>query len=303
MTSAQVVTETPVTITSFSFQNYTHMDGHPRQTVSFFLQFLRSTFNPYRWHKSHENIKSEIVSLDFTDENGAAIPIEGDNLEIDVRIPLNSLDSSSNTFFVSPLTMRYHTVELTDISDSMILEVKPINRSLIMVVYVKKGERPTLENYNYSVIVPDYTSCKWKEVDGDLVAKCERSPYEVMSTAEFNETGLYYVGVLYFERDQLKSNHSRTRRSCFGRGKQKRDCVEPKPPPVKDAVPNRTLIYNPTTDQNYSVKVRKYSCYYFALTQDEWRKDGCKVSIEFEGERNITIKGTCYFNKSGYAIL
>ena len=239
---------------------------------------MRMTFNPYRWHASHKNIKSPIVSLEFIDNKGEIIPIGGDNLEIDIRLPLNSLEDSLNNFFIRPLTMRYHTVELANISDSMILEVEPVNSSLLMVIYVKKGERPTVENYDHNVIVPDYTFCKWEEVGGHLMANCSRSPYEIMSTADFNETGLYYIGVLYVEQDQLKLNHSRTKRSCFGKRRQKRNCVEPKPPPVKESAPNRTLIYNPAIDQNYSIKVRKYSCYYFALTQDEWRKDGCKVT-------------------------
>ena len=236
---------------------------------------IHMKFNPYQWHESHLNVKSEIMSLDFTDDKGVILPVGGNNLDIDIRIPLNSADSSLNNFFVRPLVMRYHTVELVDRSDSMILEVKPVNRSLMMIVYVKYGERPTVSSYNYTAIIPDYSSCNWVNIGGSLVAKCLRSPYEIMSTADFKRTGLYYVGVLYVERDQL--NRTRVRRSCFGR-RQKRDCVEPKPPPVKGIVYNRTLIYNPTTDQNYSVKVRKYSCYYFAFTQGQWNKDGCKVS-------------------------
>ncbi|XP_078351498.1 polycystin family receptor for egg jelly-like isoform X1 [Oculina patagonica] len=238
-------------------------------------QMLHMNFNPYQWHESHKNVKSEIMSLEFTDSKGIVLPVGGNNLDIDIRIPLNSADSSLNNFFVRPLMMRYHTVELTDISDSMILEVKPVNRSLMMIVYVKYGERPTVNNYSHTAIIPDYSSCSWANVSGHLVTKCSKSPYEIMSTADFSQTGLYYVGVLYVERSQL--NHTRIRRSCFGGRRQKRDCVEPKPPPVKGTVYNRTLTYNPTTDQNYSVKVRKYSCYYFSLTQDQWDKDGCKV--------------------------
>ena len=222
-------------------------------------------------------MKSEILSLEFTNNKGEVLPVGGDDVNIDIKIPLNSGNSSLNNFFIRPLTMRYHIVALDDISDSMILEVKPINRSLIMVVYVKYGGRPTVNDYDYNALVPDYSSCGWGTASGHLVARCTRSPYEIMSTADFNQTGLYYVGVLYIERSQL--NHTRTRRSCFGRRRQKRDCVEPKPPPVKGIEYNRTLFYNPTTDQNYSVKVRKYSCYYFSLTQNQWSKDGCKVSM------------------------
>jgi len=237
---------------------------------------IRTTFNPYRWDESHQQIKSEILSLEFSDNKGTVLPVGGNNIAIDIKIPLNSGKSSSNIFFIRPLMMRYHTLELTDISDSMILEVKPTNLSLMMVVYVKYGERPTVNSYSYTSIVPDYSSCNWVNRGGRFVAKCSRSPFEIISTADFNQTGLYYVGVLYVEQGQL--NSTRVRRSCFGRRRRKkRDCVEPKPPPVKGIEYNRTLTYNPTIDQNYSVKVRKYSCYYFSLTQDKWTKDGCKV--------------------------
>ena len=254
----------------------------------FILQMFRTTFNPFRWHKSYQNVKSEIQSLEFTDNKGAIIPVRGSNVDIAITIPLYSGNSSSSHFFIRALTMRYHTLELKDISDSMILEVKPINQSLIMIVYVKHGERPTVNNYDYTATVPDYSSCNLNNASGHLLAKCLRSPYEVMSAAEFNLTGLYHVGVVYFEKDKL--NHTRTRRSCFGRRRQKRDCVEPKPPPLKGIEYNRTLIYNPTTDQNYSVKVRKYSCYYFSLTQDQWSKDGCKVSMR----SSLILSGTSY---------
>ena len=238
---------------------------------------IRTTFNPYRWDESHQQIKSEILSLEFSDTKGTVLRVGGNNIDIDIKISLNTGKSSSNNFFIRPLMMRYHTLELTDVSDSMILEVKPTNLSLMMVVYVKKGERPTVNSYGYTAIVPDYSSCNWVNESGQFVARCSRSPFEIISTADFNETGTYYVGVLYIERGQL--NSTRVRRSCFGRRRRrkKRDCVEPKPPPVKGTEYNRTLTYNPTTDQNYSVKVRRYSCYYFSLTQDQWTKDGCKV--------------------------
>ena len=244
----------------------------------FIPQVTHTTFNPYRWDKSHMQIKSEILSLEFVDSKGTVLPVGGNDIDIDIKIPLKSgINSQSNYFFIKPLMMRYHTLELTDVSDSMILEVKPTNLSITMVVYVKYGERPTVDSYSYTAIVPDYSSCNWVNESGQFVARCSRSPFEIISTADLNETGTYYVGVLYIERGQL--NSTRVRRSCFGRRRRrkKRDCVEPKPPPVKGIEYNRTLIFNPSTDQNYSLKVRLYSCYYFSLTQDQWTKDGCKV--------------------------
>ena len=242
---------------------------------------IRTTFNPYRWNESHQQIKSDIISLEFSDSKGRVLPVGGNKIDIDIKIPLNSGDSSLNKFFIRPLMMRYHTLELTDVSDSIILEVKPSNLSLMMIVYVKYGERPTVNSYSYTAIVPDYSSCDWVNEGGQFAAKCSRSPFEIVSTAGFKQRGLYYVGVLYVERGQL--NSTRVRRSCFGRRRRrkKRDCVEPKPPPVKGIEYNRTLTYNPTTDQNYTVKVRKYSCYYFSLTQDQWTKDGCKVGRKY----------------------
>ena len=243
----------------------------------FILQVIRATFNPYRWDKSYQKIKSEISSLEFSDREGTALPVGGNNIDIDIKIPLKSgINSQSNDFFIRPLMMRYHTLELTDVSDSMILEVKPTNLSMTMVVYVRYGERPTVNSYSYTAIVPDYSSCNWVNESGQFAAKCSRSPFKVMSTANFKQTGTYHVGVL--NADSGDWNRTRVRRSCFGRRRKKRDCVEPKPPPLKGIEYNRVLTYNSSTDQNYSVIVRKYSCYYFSLTQDRWIKDGCKVS-------------------------
>ena len=238
---------------------------------------IRMTFNPYRWDESYQQIKSEIMSLEFSDSKGTVLPVGGNNIDIDIKIRLNSgINPSTDYFFIRPLLMRYHTLEVADVSDSMIVEVKPTNLSLTMVVYVKYGERPTVNSYSYTAIVPDYSSCNWVNESGQFGAKCSRSPFEIMSTANFKQTGTYYVGVLYAESGEL--NRTRVRRSCFERRRKKRDCVEPKPPPpLKGIEYSRTLTYNSSTDQNYSVSVRKYSCYYFSLTQDKWIKDGCKV--------------------------
>ena len=243
----------------------------------FIPQVTHTTFNPYRWDKSHMQIKSEILSLEFVDSKGTVLPVGGNDIDIDIKIPLKSgINSQSNYFFIKPLMMRYHTLELTDVSDSMILEVKPTNLSITMVVYVKYGERPTVDSYSYTAIVPDYSSCNWVNESGQFVAKCLRSPFNIMPTATFKQTGTYYVGVLYADGGHL--NRTRVRRSCFGRRRKKRDCVEPKPPPLKGIEYDRTLTYNSSTDRNYSVIVRRYSCYHFSLTQDKWIKDGCKVS-------------------------
>ena len=93
--------------------------------------------------------------------------------------------------------MRYHIIALDDVSDSIILEVKPINLNLMMVVYVKHGGRPTLNDFDFYTVIPDYSSCHYDALNGSLILKCVTSPYKVMSTGDFNQTGLYYVGVLY----------------------------------------------------------------------------------------------------------
>ena len=240
---------------------------------------IRTTFNPYRWDESYQQIKSEVLSLEFSDSKGTALPVGGNNIDIDIKIPLNSrINSLTDYFFIRPQIMRYHTLVLTDVSDSMILEVKPTNLSLTMVVYVKYGERPTVNSYSHTAVVPDYSSCNWVKESGQFEAKCSRSPFMIMSTANFKKTGTYYVGVLYAESGDL--NRTRVRRSCFGR-RRKRDCVEPKPPPLKGIEYNRTFTHNSSIDQNYSVIVRKYSCYYFSTKQDKWIKDGCKVGWKY----------------------
>ena len=177
---------------------------------------IRMTFNPYRWDESYKQIKLEIMSLEFSDSKGTVLPVGGNNIDIDIKIRLNSgINPSTDYFFIRPLLMRYHTLEVVDVFDSMIVEVKPTNLSLTMVVYVKYGERPTVNSYSYTAIVPDYSSCNWVNESGQFAAKCSRSPFEIMSTANFKQTGTYYVGVLYAESGEL--NRTRVRRSCFGR--------------------------------------------------------------------------------------
>ena len=108
--------------------------------------------------------------------------------------------------------MRYHIIALDDVSDSIILEVKSINRNLMMVVYVKHGGRPTLNDFDFYTVIPDYFSCHYDALNGSLILKCVTSPYKVMSTGDFNQTGLYYVGVLYIEKSQLHALEERDRK-------------------------------------------------------------------------------------------
>ena len=243
------------------------------------MQVIRTKLNPYKWDVSEGKVVSDILSLELTDSKGEIIPVSGTSSDIAINLSLHSgNDSLLNSFFVRPLTMRYHSVEIVELSESMIVEVKPENQSEIMLVYTKYGERPTVDDYDHVALVPDFSSCLFGDVNNQVLAACSQSPYEVMSIKEVVQLGLYYVGVLYFEKGEL--NRTRVRRSCLGGHRVRRDCVEPKPPPVKGTVYNATLNYNPNTDRNYSVKVRKYSCYYFSLTQDEWSTDGCKVKYQ-----------------------
>lgn len=128
----------------------------------------------------------EIMSFEFMDSKGVILFVRGKNIDIDIKIFFYFVNFFLNNFFVRLFMMWYYMVVFIDIFDFLIFEVKLINCSVLLLVYVKFGECLMVNSYDYIVIVFDFLFCDWVNISGWLVVKCLRSLYEIMFIVDFN---------------------------------------------------------------------------------------------------------------------
>ena len=139
-------------------------------------------------------------------------------------------------------------------------------------MFVRHGQRPTVTEYDAEreVGLPDGT-CSL-----NLQKSCDDAAYNfLLVDSVLRKPGSYYIGILYDKSEQERIR-KRKRRSCFGKRRWKRSCVEFKELPKPE---NITLIpvYDPKTDANYSMNVEEEKCLFWNRKADKWQSDGCKV--------------------------
>ena len=181
--------------------------------------------------------------------------------------------------------MKYHTILATKQNVSFFVKIQPDNYSANFEVFVKFAERPTKQDYNASFQLPNTSPCIPQIALYESEASkrhCIFDPYTVFLGQDIiKENGTYYIGVLYSKNHSSQAQpKGRSRRSCFGHGRQKRACVEEKDPPPKPKTSTSELAipqYNPGTDLNYSMHVEEQQCLYWSETKQTWTSDGCKV--------------------------
>ena len=137
---------------------------------------------------------------------------------------------------------------------------------------MRHGQRPTVTEYDAERKVPG-GRCSLSSP-----RNCDDAAYNfLLVDSMLGKPGSYYIGILYDKSDQERMR-KRKRRSCFGKRRQKRSCVEFKELPKPD---NITLIpvYDPKTDVNYSMNVEKEECLFWNRKAERWQSNGCKVRL------------------------
>ena len=149
------------------------------------------------------------------------------------------------------------------------LQVKPTG-SIVFRVFVRHGQRPTVTEYDAERKVPD-GRCSLSSLKN-----CDDAAYDfLLVDSMLGKSGSYYIGILYDNSEQERMR-KRKRRSCFGKRRWKRSCVEFKELPKPE---NVTLIpvYDPKTDVNYSINVEEEECLFWNRKVERWQSNGCKV--------------------------
>ena len=143
----------------------------------------------------------------------------------------------------------------------------------MLSVFVRYGQRPTTTDFDSKTNIPN-ESCSMNSQNSD--GECNEEAYEILLDSEvLNDPGTYYIGILS-ETDDIKLK-IRQKRSCFGRGRKKRSCVETKDPPRPENITVKP-VYDPKTDINYSMTVLEEQCLFWDTAEERWSSRGCKVN-------------------------
>ncbi|XP_015778540.1 PREDICTED: uncharacterized protein LOC107356405 [Acropora digitifera] len=244
-----------------------------------FVDFLMtlSAFNPFTWDATSASLKSHVLSLVLKDQDGKLLKVENSKREVELKIkrdPSPEPKDAKESFFAKPSDngkMQYHKIDLSDATGNAVrLRIKPTG-STVFKVFVRHGQRPTVTEYDAEreVGLPDGTC------SSNLQKSCDDAAYSfLLVDSVLRKPGSYYIGILYDKSEQERIR-KRKRRSCFGKRRWKRSCVEFKELPKPE---NVTLIpvYDPKTDANYSMNVEEEKCLFWNRKADKWQSDGCK---------------------------
>lgn len=245
--------------------------------------------NPYTWGKGANDIKSSVLDFELKDESGYPLNVSNLSQEVELFIPPPEQlrVKEPDIHFVKPSdngTMRFHKIVFPGPEYAISIKVVPSGKK-ILTLYVRYAERPTLEYYNFTTSVPDYSSCNYS-VENKNHTNCSTDPFTVtLSAAVTGHTGLHYIGIVIGGRVNKTNDNAttpghtrRVRRGCLHNGRQKRSCVGVKDPPT---TPPPILVikppFNASTDVNYTLSVSMGTCKYWNVTADAWSTQGCKV--------------------------
>ena len=229
------------------------------------------SFNPYTWDKSSKAIQSGVASLRL--QNGHSnINISNLNEDIVIAIPIFSQQKNTTKVpehrFLKPNKMTVHSymAELSDVP--VIIEMGLQDTGVVVELFVKFGSRPTIEDFDMNFTMSSIYSCAVDKQNGnETYCFFEKGHVSVVP----KKPSILFVGAIG------KKKLSRRRRSCFGHGRQKRDCVGVKEAPLKRI--SKTIVpqYNPLTDVNYTMSITQTGCLYWSEDKEKWSSEGCKV--------------------------
>ena len=245
---------------------------------------LSIPFNPYTWDRTKQRVNSDVLALDLKDETRKLINVSNLSNSVVIVTPLKPQTLSLKTpqYFTNNDNLRFHEIDVEYKDTLIMLEITPNEAGINLLVYMRYGQRPTTQEHDLNATISNNGRCVWTPSAHDKTdGKTECSPNQYLPIETFAERpGKYFLGVQSYNRS-FTNSHKRKKRSCFGNRRQKRSCVEVKdPPPTPPQSKNVTVVplYDPETDQNYTLRVALGSCVYWSEEREIWTTDGCQVS-------------------------
>ena len=232
------------------------------------------------------SIKTDGLKLNISDLQE---PVE---LFIPLKVDANRNNNGSEQYFIKPSrgaeNIQYHRISFTQ-GAAAFVKIKPLDDN-VLEVYISHRVKPTPKNYDYSTIVPDYSTCsEFSKMTGYF--NCSSDPYTFsISSRLTGHAGLHFLGIRYAVNDSVTTSddvkesaeeRARDKRDCGSHsGRQKRSCIGVKDPPTTPPPTPKIIIpqYDINTDVNYTLSVTVSSCMYWSETKQEWTDEGCKVN-------------------------
>ena len=246
------------------------------------LQMLSIPFNPFTWDRTRERVNSYVFTLDLKDDKRKVIEVSQLSSNVLIEIPLQAQNNTLGTphFFTKNNTPRFHEINVVYKNTMIQLDISPEDATATLVIYMGIGHRPTIKEHDFNGTIFSHGRCIWMKTNETLEGKmgCSSNvltPIYILA----KKPGKYSLAVE--SHNNVKKPQRRQKRSCFGLRRQKRSCVEVKsPPPTPPQSKNRTVVpvYDPSTDQNYTLRVAMGSCVYWSDERQIWITDGCHVS-------------------------
>ncbi|XP_078349636.1 LOW QUALITY PROTEIN: polycystin-1-like protein 2 [Oculina patagonica] len=260
------------------------------------IEVISSPVNYFNWDPSADLITSRVLTIDLKGESGEVLTVR--NLTTDIQLGIQVDEQSANneshtteTLYIKPGRSQYHKLHVIREGTSYLVTIMAKDS---LHLFVKYGNKPTVEDHDKNYTIPDFSSCT-KNVtvtDEQEEYNCTRNPHQLLLTNEvLKKPGVYYLGILY-SRNSSSGNHShRTRRSCFSTNRQKRSCVETKNPPPPLGVYETDTIppYDPRTDLNYTIETDELGCRFWSHDKEKWLTEGCKVGPQSTKHRLLCM--------------
>ncbi|XP_078376213.1 polycystin family receptor for egg jelly-like [Oculina patagonica] len=258
-------------------------------------QMLSIPFNPYAWDKTKQRVNSDVLTLDLKDKTRKLIKVANLSDSVNIVMPLKpqKLSLESPKYFTNNDNLRFHEIDVEYKDTLIMLEITPNKAGINLFVYMRYGQRSTTREYDLNATISNNGWCVWtRSAHGKKDGKTECSSNQLLPIKTFVERpGKYFLGVQSSNRSVINSR-KRIKRSCLGKRREKRSCVEVKdPPPTPPQSKNVTVVpvYDPETDQNYTLTVALGSCVYWSGERQMWITDGCQVlSATLNGSINCS---------------
>ncbi|XP_078351521.1 polycystin family receptor for egg jelly-like isoform X1 [Oculina patagonica] len=242
------------------------------------IKMMAFEFNPFTWDKTSKMVKSSVISLELQSSNAETISVSHLASDIEMIIPMHGLPMDTNNMaeygFLRPNIISTHSYYAELAGIPAFLKLGAQDKDIAIEIFIKIGSRPTIQEFDYNFVVQFKSTC---ERQTDFERNETSCPLEETSvTLVPSEPSLLYVGLLFLGAKNA-SEHSRKRRSCFGRGRERRSCVGVKDPPPKGVYKTIVPQYDPITDVNYTFTISQSSCLYWSEDEEKWSSYGCKV--------------------------
>ncbi|KAL9965160.1 hypothetical protein ACROYT_G028923 [Oculina patagonica] len=255
-------------------------------------QMLSIPFNPFTWDKTRERVDSNVLSLDLKDDEQQVVRIEQLSSDVIIEIPLNdqSKPLKMSHFFTKNNSFSFHVITVDYENTIVQIDTAPKDESINLTIYIRFGHRPTIKEHDFNATISSNERCIWTKMVQDFKNGCSsnyKNPIEFLP----KKSGKYYLAVVTHSNSTKPQR--RQKRSCFGQGRQKRSCVEVKsPPPSPPQSKNVSVVpvYEPSTDQNYTLRLAMGSCVYWSDMRQKWITDGCRV---LSASVNGSVKCSC----------